>query len=718
MASTHRFSRALRWRLKAVVVIAFLAVSSQVAFASAEPVSTPVAFHQTQLRASGCSNGPDAVSFPLQGCGPTLSQIAPADDPIRLTLPTGSRKCPSSGPSASCNAGDSASQPTPGMSSLPDGMSPCAGRSDLSLPNVPGSCNDTLLPAPQPAEPAAGVGTTFLPLPVAPSVPSWTLSSAHPQQQLRLTSNVNALQQGQNAILTATAGGSITGTRSAIEIFDQTTGTLVGACVQASQCLVAYAAQSGAHTFAAYITPPVAGQPTENVITSNLATVALVRRRARGLHRVRRRSRQAGHLHRNSHSGRRRGISAGALRPDLGSTPHLLQPRLHLQHHPHQIAGWDPHHRRLRGGPVPDRAAAGDPSAVGTDHGHLARGHPRRQHDASRARQHRLDAGDCQCRRDQHPMEHRHLRPAGKLGGDLCKSGTSCIASVTLVTGAPVPWFTAVIGAARQPADSSTALVQLVPTVQMHSSLVNIQARSAAAQPTRLLWGVDSCKPLTSDPSASAGLYAEVRRHYGKPDFWGRYLTTSGNCPGISSTEITAAIYHHLGILPIYNNYDCSAVNGYPTGLRYATEAVAAAANLGIPAGTVLAIDIEPPGPYCPGAVNDAGIIEGWYDGITIANYAPMYYGNGTASGEFESAWCGALIDRPDAAVNSYLWSFEPSLDGTFTERTAPQYSPQTPGCAGNVAAWQHMPSTGAKPDVDSDEALSRLPLWFPAGGA
>jgi Domain of unknown function (DUF1906) len=163
-----------------------------------------------------------------------------------------------------------------------------------------------------------------------------------------------------------------------------------------------------------------------------------------------------------------------------------------------------------------------------------------------------------------------------------------------------------------------------------------------------------------------------------------------------------------------YNNYDCSAVSGYATGLSYATQAVSAATGLGIPTGTVLAVDIEPPGAQCPGAANvDAAFIEGWYDRITMANYAPMYYGNGTAGSEFGTAWCRAVADRPDAALNSYLWSFESSLVGGYTKSSAPQYSPLTPGCAGNVAAWQYMLSSG-RPDVDSDEALSKLPLWFP----
>jgi hypothetical protein len=30
------------------------------------------------------------------------------------------------------------------------------------------------------------------------------------------------------------------------------------------------------------------------------------------------------------------------------------------------------------------------------------------------------------------------------------------------------------------------------------------------------------------------------------------------------------------------------------------------------------------------------------------------------------------------------------------------------------MAAWQYELSAGSNPDVDTDEALSKLPLWFP----
>jgi hypothetical protein len=192
-------------------------------------------------------------------------------------------------------------------------------------------------------------------------------------------------------------------------------------------------------------------------------------------------------------------------------------------------------------------------------------------------------------------------------------------------------------------------------------------------------------------------------------------MTNTYNCPGISKAEVAAAAYKKMGLLPIYNDYDCNAVRTYNVGLRYATQAAAAATRIGIPAGTVLAIDIEPYGEQCPGAARvDAGFIEGWYDGIMLANYAPMYYGDGTVGSDFANAWCRAVAERPETATNSYLWTFQPSLSGRFTKATSPQYSPHEPNCAGNVAAWQYVLSTGARPDVDSDEAISQLPLWFP----
>ena len=176
------------------------------------------------------------------------------------------------------------------------------------------------------------------------------------------------------------------------------------------------------------------------------------------------------------------------------------------------------------------------------------------------------------------------------------------------------------------------------------------------------------------------------------------------------------AARYHLGILPIYNDYNCSDVRYYETGHAYAVAAVAAAKRLGIPAGRVIAIDIEPPGDACPGAANvDSGFIEGWFDGIHDAGYVPTYYGNGTSGTEFASAWCATVSKYPNIATDSDLWSFQPSLLGSFSKVWNPGYGPYDTGCAGNMLAWQYVLSAGAVVDVDQDEAISSLPLWYPS---
>ena len=200
----------------------------------------------------------------------------------------------------------------------------------------------------------------------------------------------------------------------------------------------------------------------------------------------------------------------------------------------------------------------------------------------------------------------------------------------------------------------------------------------------------------------------------GKPDFWGRYLTDSV-CPPLSPKEVRAAHARHMGILPIFNEGDCSKVQGRDMASAYALGAVTRAIDDGIPAGTAIAIDIEPAGPTCPGAAHvDMAFIEGWFDVITWTGYTPAFYGNTIPGSAFANAWCAAVADRPEIAATSYLWSFEPSLvHVSHLPRNAPAFSPDDPGCASRIAVWQYS-ITPSKPDVDVDLASSDFPFWWP----
>ena len=200
----------------------------------------------------------------------------------------------------------------------------------------------------------------------------------------------------------------------------------------------------------------------------------------------------------------------------------------------------------------------------------------------------------------------------------------------------------------------------------------------------------------------------------GRPDFWGRYLTDSV-CPPLSRREVRAAHARHMGILPIFNEADCSNVQGRDRSTAYGLGAVARAIEDGIPAGTAIAIDIEPVGSVCPGAAHvDKAFIEGWFDVVGWSGYTPVFYGNTIPYSAFANAWCDAVLERPEIARLSYLWSFEPSRHVSHAARNAPAFGPDDPGCPSRLAVWQYSLSSGSKPDVDVDLASSDFPFWWP----
>ena len=79
----------------------------------------------------------------------------------------------------------------------------------------------------------------------------------------------------------------------------------------------------------------------------------------------------------------------------------------------------------------------------------------------------------------------------------------------------------------------------------------------------------------------------------------------------------------------------------------YAVAALKRAIEDGIPAGTAIAIDIEPVGSVCPGAAHvDKAFIEGWFDVIRWSGYTPAFYGNTIPRSAFANAWCAAVTGK------------------------------------------------------------------------
>jgi hypothetical protein len=697
--SIRQFVVDFKSRPKAHLALSLVVVSNQLSFVAlaAAPSSSLIVADAHHQGAAVCAAGVENAAA-QQGC-----TGSPAAD-TSVTVPVGSEQCPASGPGAACGTPAIQAPVTPGVGSTPEGQSPCPADNGSPAPSSPAACTDVLLAAAA-APTSASRGDSIAPPVITPSVPVATLRPTQAAQRLDLAAGATFLQQGAKAVLTATASATMTGTNSAIEIFDQTTRTLAGACTKSSQCIVAYAADSGLHNFAAYITPPGAQVPEVGAgVASNEVGVTWmgvkfasdstlaapgkpVTFTATSTFDVAKAGRVIviyDNTTRQKLTYCSRGTTCStSLTLATGST--------------HEILGW-----------VPGQPEAVSQGINATWLGVSLSGNstfPQAGGTVHLTATANVDLTNT-------PWSLGIYDQHDQLVGRACKTGSTCGADITLTSG-DTPYFSAVIGTVAAAGDGST-LGRLLGKVSGPASLVDIQARSAAVQPSRILWGVDSCKAFTSSPTGADGLFPQVASKLGTPNFWGRYLTDTV-CPGISAAEVATAARYHMGILAIYNDYNCSNVVGYDAGKSYAASATAAAGTIGIPQGRAIAIDIEPPGDACPGAAGvDAGFIQGWYDGVAGAGYVPTYYGNGTGGSEFASAWCTAVAAQPAVGSYSYLWSFEPSLLGTYNRATAPGYSPNQTGCAGSMAAWQYQISAGSDPDVDHDEALSSLPLWFP----
>lgn len=516
---------------------------------------------------------------------------------------------------------------------------------------------------------------------------------------ITLTSSAPATVSGGSVLLTATAVSSVLGGGSAIQIFDTASDTLIGSCSQGTQCAVAYSADAGVHRFQAF----VAGTPADSIPAKSAAKSDAISVGWIGVSLVTTETALG--------PGKSATLTATSTVPvdQFGYSIQLLDadtmtPLTYCSRGTNcSVSVTD-----AMSGPHAFAASVGSATSSPVSVTWLAvtlTGTPAYRAGGSV----HLDA-TANADLSNTPWSIGIVDEHGHLVAPPCTGVSTCSADVTVNSTTP-PSFTAVVGqvpTARQ----EGKVAALVQQVSGPSALTSVQAQSAEFRPARLLWGVDSCKALTGDPTGE--VLPGVAGGLGTPDFWGRYLTAT-MCPALSSAEVDAAHSLHMAILPIYNDFDCSNVSGYDTGAGYATAAVAAAKNLRVPVGSVIAVDIEPPGPYCSGAV-DAPFIHGWYDGITAAGYVPVYYGNGSSGSEFATAWCQAQSEQSQIATHSFIWSFEPSLDsGGWSKSNQPGWGPYVTGCPDSVAAWQYQIDVfSPNPNIDSDEALSTLPLWYP----
>lgn len=189
------------------------------------------------------------------------------------------------------------------------------------------------------------------------------------------------------------------------------------------------------------------------------------------------------------------------------------------------------------------------------------------------------------------------------------------------------------------------------------------------------LWGVDSASNVTED------LYNCVLNNFGKPEYWGRYLTrVEGAAEGITPAEVELLHSSGTKILPIYSNFLIAI--GEREGRVMAQNAVFHAQRLGIPKGKILFANVE----------NffdvDASWIKGFVEAMFPSGYKPGFY-HDPDKGNFTSAYCQAITLNEQVAVQAVLWSAEPE-PGITSRRNAPEFAPSKPTCQANVWGWQY----------------------------
>ncbi|MFC5463443.1 glycoside hydrolase domain-containing protein [Lederbergia graminis] len=189
------------------------------------------------------------------------------------------------------------------------------------------------------------------------------------------------------------------------------------------------------------------------------------------------------------------------------------------------------------------------------------------------------------------------------------------------------------------------------------------------------VWGVDSASNVTAE------LLDCVTTNFGRPVFWGRYLTrVEGASEGLSPQEINFLRDKGIKIMPIYNVF--TSATGYQKGKEAAYNAVHHANNLGFPKGTAIFANVE------RFFEVDHHWIKGWVDALYTSGYKTGIY-HDPVTGGFNQAYCQAARESNRVKVQTILWSAEPET-GATKATNAPAFNPQKPDCEGNVWLWQY----------------------------
>lgn len=190
-----------------------------------------------------------------------------------------------------------------------------------------------------------------------------------------------------------------------------------------------------------------------------------------------------------------------------------------------------------------------------------------------------------------------------------------------------------------------------------------------------IYWGVDSASYTTNQ------LLSCVKKDFGTPEIWGRYLGTKEDVSkGITKEEAALLHSNKMKILLINNQF--VSATGYQNGVKQAQVGVKLAKGLDVPKGVAIFADIEPTYEV------DAEFIKGYYDEMKKLGYITGIYGVFDNEQDLSKAYKQAAKENQTLGIETILWSAFPQR-GITTKTKAPEFSAGGPSDS-RLLGWQY----------------------------
>lgn len=201
-------------------------------------------------------------------------------------------------------------------------------------------------------------------------------------------------------------------------------------------------------------------------------------------------------------------------------------------------------------------------------------------------------------------------------------------------------------------------------------------------------FGVDSISRADTVLQNNLTLFDWATRNKMYPNYWGRYI---GGRNAITAEEL--AFLHEKGckVALIYNGANMNEMRLSQQGTIDGKKASMAAAELGVPAGTAVFLEVN-----ATAAVTDE-YLKGYGEALIQDGYTPGFCANTDSACDFDHQFSRGHYNYPEIFSQCLIWSVTPSLPEYYqtreTHRLYPDvWEPFAPShmTPSQIAVWQY----------------------------